>query len=57
MNMIVCVKQVIDPEGSSQHMSGCSGSNIIVAINKDPETNISKEVRFAQWATGKKYLP
>jgi len=32
--------------GSSQHMSGCSGSKTIVAINKDAEANIFRQARF-----------
>lgn len=43
--------------GSSQHMSGCSGSKNIVAINKDPESNIVKQARFAVIGDWKKILP
>lgn len=43
--------------GSSQHMSGCSGSKTIVAINKDPEANIFREARFGVVGDWKKILP
>ena len=43
--------------GSSQHMSGCSGSKNIVAINKDNEANIVKQARFAVIGDWKKLLP
>ncbi len=43
--------------GSSQHMSGCSGSKNIVAINKDPEANIFKEAHFGVVGDWKKVLP
>jgi len=43
--------------GSSQHMSGCSGSKCIVAINKDPEANIFKEARFGVVGDWKVVLP
>ncbi len=43
--------------GSSQHMSGCSGSKAIVAINKDPEANIFREARFGLVGDWKKALP
>jgi len=43
--------------GSSQHMSGCSGSKNIVAINKDPEANIVKRARFAVVGDWKKVIP
>jgi electron transfer flavoprotein alpha subunit len=43
--------------GSSQHMSGCSGSKTIVAINKDPEANIFREARFGLVGDWKKVLP
>jgi len=43
--------------GSSQHMSGCSGSKNIIAINKDPEANIFKEARFGVIGDWKKVIP
>lgn len=43
--------------GSSQHMSGCSGSKTIVAINKDPEANIFKVAHFGVVGDWKKVLP
>ncbi|MGE3537423.1 MAG: electron transfer flavoprotein subunit alpha/FixB family protein [Candidatus Tectimicrobiota bacterium] len=32
--------------GASQHMAGCSGAKVIVAINKDAEANIFREARY-----------
>jgi electron transfer flavoprotein alpha subunit len=43
--------------GSSQHLSGCSGSKVIVAINKDPEANIFKVANYGIVADWKKALP
>jgi len=43
--------------GSSQHLSGCSGSRVIVAINKDPEANIFKVASYGIVADWKKALP
>ena len=43
--------------GSSQHMSGCSGSKNIIAINKDSEANIMKVARFGIVGDWKKVLP
>ncbi len=43
--------------GSSQHLSGCSGSKVIVAINKDPEANIFKVAHYGIVADWKKALP
>ena len=43
--------------GSSQHMSGCSGSKNIVAINKDPEANIFKQAHFGIVGDWKKIIP
>ena len=43
--------------GSSQHMSGCSGSKNIIAINKDKEANIFRQARFGVVGDWKKVLP
>jgi len=43
--------------GSSQHMSGCSGSKNIIAINKDPDANIFKVARFGVVGDWKKLVP
>jgi electron transfer flavoprotein alpha subunit len=43
--------------GASQHMSGCSGSKNIIAINKDPEANIFREARFGIVGDWKKVFP
>jgi len=43
--------------GSSQHMSGCSGSKTIIAINKDAEANIFRQARFGVVGDWKKVLP
>ena len=43
--------------GSSQHLSGCSGSKVIVAINKDAEANIFKVAHYGIVADWKKALP
>jgi electron transfer flavoprotein alpha subunit len=43
--------------GASQHMTGCSGSKNIVAINKDPEANIFRSSRFGIVADYKQVMP
>jgi electron transfer flavoprotein alpha subunit len=43
--------------GSSQHLSGCSGARVIVAINKDAEANIFKVAHYGIVADWKKALP
>lgn len=43
--------------GSSQHLSGCSGSKVIVAMNKDSEANIFKVASYGIVADWKKALP
>jgi electron transfer flavoprotein alpha subunit len=43
--------------GASQHMSGCSASKNIIAINKDPDANIFREARFGVVGDWKKVLP
>ncbi len=43
--------------GSSQHLSGCSSSKNIIAVNKDPEANIFRQARFGVVGDWKKVLP
>jgi electron transfer flavoprotein alpha subunit len=43
--------------GASQHLSGCSGSRVIVAINKDPEANIFRVAHYGIVADWKTVLP
>ena len=43
--------------GASQHMAGCSGAKVIVAINKDADANIFKESRYGVVGDWQKVLP
>ncbi|MDD4876067.1 MAG: electron transfer flavoprotein subunit alpha/FixB family protein [Dehalococcoidales bacterium] len=43
--------------GASQHMSGCSGSKNIIAINRDPDANIFKASHYGVVGDWKKILP
>ena len=43
--------------GASQHMAGCSGAKVIVAVNKDQEANIFKEARYGVVGDWQKVLP
>ena len=43
--------------GASQHMAGCSGAKVIVAINKDSEANIFKDARYGVVGDWKNILP
>lgn len=43
--------------GASQHMAGCSGSKVIVAVNKDAEANIFKEARYGAVGEWQNVLP
>ena len=43
--------------GASQHMAGCSGAKVIVAVNKDSEANIFKEARYGVVGDWQKVMP
>jgi electron transfer flavoprotein alpha subunit len=43
--------------GTSQHLAGCSGAKHVIAINKDPESNIFKAAEFGVVGDWKKVLP
>jgi electron transfer flavoprotein alpha subunit len=43
--------------GASQHMAGCSGARVIVAINKDAEANIFKQARYGVVGDWQNILP
>jgi electron transfer flavoprotein alpha subunit len=43
--------------GASQHISGCSNSKTIVAINNDPDANIFREAHFGVIGDWKNVLP
>lgn len=43
--------------GASQHMAGCSGSKMIIAINRDKEANIFKTAKYGIAADYKAVLP
>ena len=43
--------------GASQHMAGCSGARVIVAINKDADANIFRESRYGVVGDWKVVLP
>ena len=43
--------------GASQHMAGCSGAKVIVAINKDAQANIFKQARYGVVGDWERVLP
>ena len=48
---------VVGVSGSSQHLAGCSGAKVIVAINSDSEANIFKEADFGVVGRWQEVLP
>jgi len=43
--------------GSCQHMTGCSGSKAIIAVNMDPEANIFKFAQYGVVGDWKTFVP
>jgi len=43
--------------GATQHMAGCSGAKIIVAINRDPHANIFREAHYGVVGDWKTVMP
>ena len=43
--------------GASQHMSGCLGSKVIVAVNKDADANVFKDSRYGAVGDFKQVMP
>ncbi len=43
--------------GATQHMAGCSGAKLIIAINNDPDANIFKEAHYGIVGDYREVLP
>jgi electron transfer flavoprotein alpha subunit len=43
--------------GAPQHMAGCLGSKVIVAINRDPDAQIFREANFGVVGDYRQVLP
>ena len=43
--------------GAPQHMVGCAGSKILVAVNRDPDANIFREADFGVVGDFREVLP
>jgi len=43
--------------GASQHMAGCSGARVIVAVNRDPDAHIFKDARYGVVGDWREVLP
>jgi electron transfer flavoprotein alpha subunit len=56
---IVCpdIYVAVGVSGSSQHLSGCSGAKVMVAVNKDGDANIFKVAHYGVVGDWKKILP
>lgn len=56
---IVCPKLYIAValSGACQHLSGCSGAKVIIAINKDPDADIFKAANYGIIGDWKRVLP